>query len=138
MNELSFENAVQNIVTKKCSSYTIDAYYFVKDALDIATPVGTANKHVTGQKLCEVIKDHAIASYSIFAQRVLSSWGINKTDDIGEIVYLLINEGVFGKNKNDKKEDFNDVFDMSTVKEMIDVDEELFEKAKINAFNTII
>ena len=45
------------------------------------------------------------------AKAVLEYWGITSTLDFGEIVYLLIEEGIMSKTKHDKIEDFTDVFD---------------------------
>jgi uncharacterized repeat protein (TIGR04138 family) len=42
---------------------------------------------------------------------VLGSWGITRTDDIGEIVYNMIAIGQMRKTRTDRREDFNDVYD---------------------------
>ena len=45
------------------------------------------------------------------ADTVLDEWGILSCSDIGEMVFNLIEVGVFGKTAHDRKEDFMDVYD---------------------------
>ena len=41
----------------------------------------------------------------------MSEWSIRKCQDVGDMVFHLIEEQVFGKQDSDKKEDFSEVFD---------------------------
>jgi len=43
---------------------------------------------------------------------VFERWGITRTDDFGELVFALIGDGVMTKNDADRKEDFQNVFDL--------------------------
>lgn len=113
MNEQSFEETVARICEKDLS-YDMEAYYFIRDALGYATKKfnrTSTNRHVSGQELCEAIREFAIREFGPITHLVLTEWGLTETADFGEIVYSLINEGVFGKTENDSKEDFADVFD---------------------------
>jgi uncharacterized repeat protein (TIGR04138 family) len=42
---------------------------------------------------------------------VLDSWGVRSTNDFGEIVYNLIKIGKMSKSDNDRREDFDNVYD---------------------------
>jgi len=42
---------------------------------------------------------------------VLKSWGIQGTTDLGEIVYNLIRADLMKKSEQDRREDFDGVFD---------------------------
>ena len=44
------------------------------------------------------------------ASTLLSEWGLNQCSDVGDMVFLLIEEQVFGKQDSDTKEDFSDVY----------------------------
>lgn len=46
----------------------------------------------------------------IDAAVVLKSWGIISSSDIGEIAYALVKIGLLSENKNDSKEQFNNLF----------------------------
>jgi len=104
--------------------YTIEAYEFVRDALAYAHDVmglgeppdeaeggSDAERHLTGQQLCEAGRRLALAQYGLMAQVVLNNWGIFETSDIGEIVYNLIGVDLMRKSEADRREDFDDVYD---------------------------
>jgi uncharacterized repeat protein (TIGR04138 family) len=114
--------------------YKIDAYAFVFEALNYAhtqlgmgteRPAeaedepeegskGESERHLTGQQLCEAIRQYALEQYGYMAKCVLNSWGVTKTGDFGEIVFNLIGIGQMRKTSDDRREDFDDVFDFDT------------------------
>ena len=47
-------------------------------------------QHVSGQTLCEGLRNFAIQKWGSLAFLVLNSWGVKNTRDFGEIVYLMI------------------------------------------------
>ena len=68
-------------------------------------------RHLTGQQLCEAIRLYALDQYGYMAKCVLNSWGVHNTGDFGEIVFNLIRIGSMRKTPDDRREDFDDVFD---------------------------
>ncbi len=116
--------------------YQVDAYAFVFEALTYAQqelnmgkerpsePLGLEEeedesaqagpqKHVSGQELCEAIREYALQQYGYLAKTVLNSWGINTTGDFGELVFNLIEIGRMRKTDDDRREDFNDIYDFA-------------------------
>jgi uncharacterized repeat protein (TIGR04138 family) len=71
-------------------------------------------KHLTGQQLCEAIRLYALEQYGYMAKTVLNSWGVNNTGDFGEIVFNLIRIKQMKKTKDDRREDFDNVYDFET------------------------
>lgn len=71
-------------------------------------------RHVTGQELCEAIRRYSLEQFGLMAKVVLRNWNIRRTSDFGEIVFNLIDINQFRKTKEDRREDFNDVYDFST------------------------
>ncbi len=125
---------IAELIEKDCR-YRLDAYAFVFEALNFAQqelqmgkeipsePVQTEKgelaesgpqKHVTGQELCEAIRDYALRQYGYMAKTVLNTWGIQSTSDIGEIVFNLIEIGQMRKTPEDNREDFADLYDFET------------------------
>jgi uncharacterized repeat protein (TIGR04138 family) len=104
------------------------AYIFVFDALSYAhSELGmggdaseaseaeeSAERHLTGQQLCEGIRLYALDQYGYMAKCVLNSWGVQTTGDFGEIVFNLIRIGLMRKTPTDRREDFDDVFDFES------------------------
>src|SRR3954466_755539 len=106
--------------------YRQEAYLFVRDGLDYAHEVlgmgkadeeskkrgrGKKGRHVSGQELCVALKQYALDQYGYMAKTVLNSWGIRETGDFGEIVYNLIRAKVMTKSEEDRREDFDNVYD---------------------------
>lgn len=68
-------------------------------------------RHLTGQELCEAIRRYALEQFGFMAKCVLNNWGIHETGDFGEIVFNLIRIGEMCKTPDDRREDFDGVFD---------------------------
>ena len=45
------------------------------------------------------------------ARTVLKTWGINRCEDVGEMVFHLIEVGAFGKTEEDTRDDFANGYD---------------------------
>lgn len=70
-----------------------------------------AERHLTGQELCEAARHYAIQQYGYLARTVLGTWGVRCTADLGEIVFNMIEIGQMRKTRKDRREDFHDVYD---------------------------
>jgi uncharacterized repeat protein (TIGR04138 family) len=46
---------------------------------------------------------------------LLHSWGLRKSQDVGNIVFNIIDTGLFGRSDEDRLEDFADVYDFKEV-----------------------
>ena len=106
--------------------YHIEAYQFVREALEYAQEVlkmpaqgCEGEQHITGQQLCEAIRQYALEQYGFMAKTVLNNWGVYCTGDFGEIVYNLIRIKYMKRSKSDRRQDFDDCFDFSTAFEPI-------------------
>ena len=72
-------------------------------------------RHLTGQELCQAIRQYAVNQYGFMAKVVLNNWGVSSTGDFGNIVYNMINVGLMKKSKNDRRSHFDNVFDFDEV-----------------------
>ena len=113
MQKLDFPEAVA-MLTETDTRYHADAYFFLRDGLDQAVKLRKRQHgesgHVSGQQLCEGIRQLAIKAFGPMVPTVFEYWGIRKTDDFGEMVWRLIDLGVFGRTENDSREDFKNVY----------------------------
>ena len=71
-----------------------------------------AENHVSGQELCAGAIDLARREFGRMARVVFRLWGINRTDDIGEIVFNLIDASLLSKQESDRRSDFHALFDL--------------------------
>ena len=113
MKSALFEQAVHRITERRPSVHR-DAYFFLKEALDLALAEQqknpTQNSHVTAAQLAEAFATLALDSYGPMALTVLNEWGLYKTQDIGTMVFDLIDEKMFGRQKSDSHNDFEKVY----------------------------
>src|SRR3982750_4453725 len=50
----------------------------------------TASRHVSGQQLCEGLRQFALAQWGMLARTVLRRWNVTRTEDFGTIVFTLV------------------------------------------------
>jgi len=113
MQKLDFAEAVA-VLTDADSRFHADSYFFLREALDHAVKLRKRqlgeSGHVTGQQVCEAVRQLANKSFGPMVPTVFEYWGIQRTDDLGEMVWNLIELGVFGRTENDTREDFKGVY----------------------------
>ena len=68
--------------------------------------------HVSGQELVHGVRDLALREFGLMARTVFRQWGIQRTDDFGEMVFNLVEAGLMSKTDEDTRADFHDVFDL--------------------------
>lgn len=67
-------------------------------------------RHVSGQQLCEGLRDYALMQWGLLARTVLARWNIFGTLDFGRIVFGLVEHKRLKTTKGDTLEDFRNVF----------------------------
>ncbi len=97
--------------------YARNAYYFVLDALDYTIEdlgrhreVGEG-RHVGGREVLEGSRELAATEFGPMAEIVFERWGIHRTEDIGEVVFNLIEIGLLSRRPEDTRLDFMNGFD---------------------------
>ena len=68
--------------------------------------------HVNGPEILHGACDLARQEFGLLAKTVFHQWGIHRTDDIGEIVFNLIEAELLCRTDSDHRTDFQDVFDI--------------------------
>jgi uncharacterized repeat protein (TIGR04138 family) len=116
MQAIQFEQAVVSIL-KRDKRFDPQAYFFLKDALDftfkrITETQSGQTRHVSGPELVGGFRDLALEQYGPMAATLMTEWGVRKCSDIGEMVFHLIEEQIFGKQESDCQEDFTGSFDL--------------------------
>ncbi len=98
--------------------YRPEAFGFLHEGLSLAAKEIHGEKvvpggHVSGQKLCDSLRELALERYGLMAPAVLKRWGIQRSIDFGNMVYLMIDHGFMRKTEEDSIEDFRDNFDLA-------------------------
>ena len=96
---------------EKNPRYTDAAYVFLLSSLQRTNEHLDEPRHISGRELAEGCKDLAIEQYGPMARTVLEHWGVHSTEDMGDVVYALIDCGVLIRQECDSRQDFENVFD---------------------------
>lgn len=120
MHGINFDEELEKIFAKD-ARYPREAYVFVREALDhtqkmIGKPAkDDVPRHVSGQQLVEGAKEYALQQYGPMALTVLGEWGIRRCEDIGEIVFNMVENSLLAKTDQDSRNDFKGGFDFEEV-----------------------
>ena len=120
MHGINFDEELEKIIAKD-PRYPREAYLFVREALDhtqkiIARPAPEplkeeAPRHVSGQQLLDGARQYALAQYGPMAQTILAEWGISRCEDIGELVFNMVENSLLAKTEQDSRDDFKAGYD---------------------------
>lgn len=119
-----------NLVRQRAGDFPDAAYQFVREGLGFAgrqfetdpenaapaaatsgVPSATdARQHVSGQQICNCLRELAHLHYGSLAGAVMRKWGVRSTADFGIIVYAMIDRGEMRSGPSDRFEDFVEVY----------------------------
>ena len=111
-------------VVRRDPRYALEAYQFLYDALEFTQQkLGrrpqleqgaeiTSEHHVSGPELLQGARELALREYGLMARTVFRMWGIQRTDDFGEMVFNLVEANLMSKTDEDSRKDFQNVYDL--------------------------
>ena len=102
-------------IAKHDDRYAKEAYFFISESLSFTQEMLDRKGHVSGRELLEGMKRYATREFGYMARVVLESWGVRRTEDIGEIVFNMVNHSLLGRTETDTREDFAEGYDFRKV-----------------------
>jgi uncharacterized repeat protein (TIGR04138 family) len=110
-------------IVRRDGRYAYEAYEFVFAALAFTQhklgrqpperdDEGQPQHHVTGPELLDGVRELALNQFGLLARTVLRCWGVERTDDFGEIVFNLVEARLMSKTDEDSRADFHAIYDM--------------------------
>lgn len=113
--DMRFEQAVASILERD-RRFDAAAYDFLRESLDFTLKrIADANKgrtrHIAGPELLRGFRDYTLGQFGPMGWTLMAEWGVRKCRDIGDMVFLLIEEEMFGRQESDRPEDFAEIFD---------------------------
>ena len=111
MTELQFAERVLDQLHEKHPRFHGKGYLFLLSALQEVMQDLKEPRHITGRELAEGVRRLALSRFGPMSRTVLQHWGIHSTEDLGDIVFALVECGVLIRQDGDSPEDFRDVFD---------------------------
>jgi uncharacterized repeat protein (TIGR04138 family) len=110
VNELQFADDVMARIRSRGGRYHERAYIFVLGTIEFLQTRLEVRRHVTGAELAWACRDFARQQFGLLAPVVLAHWGITRTDDIGRIVFTLVEVGLLVTQPGDAESDFQAVY----------------------------
>lgn len=116
MQSIGFQEALEQILASD-TRYHAEAYAFLRDALESTLKrrkkarKDSPSTHVNAAELLEGFRLHALQECGPMAVTVLDYWGVRSCEDVGNLVFNLVNAGAFGKTDEDTIENFRQGYD---------------------------
>jgi uncharacterized repeat protein (TIGR04138 family) len=110
VNELQLADDVMARIRARGGQYHERAYLFVLATIEFLQNRLEVRRHVSGPELAWACRDFAQQQFGLLAQGVLTHWGISRTEDIGRIVFTLVEVGLLVTQPGDTESDFEGVY----------------------------
>ncbi len=111
-NELFLQMASEDKrYRREAFAFTLEAFNFTMEQRQQQGFQG----HIDGGELCQGIREYAEKCFGFLTKTVFSQWGVTRTEDFGEIVFIMIRNGLMKKQESDLIEDFRDAYKFDDV-----------------------
>jgi len=114
MQSVSFSEALDSVIARD-QRYDREAYVFLRDALEFTLKkrrkAQKQGNDVPAEELLDGFRLYALKEYGPMARLVLDYWGVRACDDVGNLVFNLVEANVFSKTDRDTSEEFRHGFD---------------------------
>lgn len=110
-NKVDFWEAVERI-RERDKRYAPEAFALVMESLEFTIQRIGERRHVSATELLVHLCHYAQECYGVMAYSILERWGLRSTEDVGAVVYRLIDEHVLAEQDGDSPADFSGVFDL--------------------------
>lgn len=111
MTDVQFADEILDRLKQRNPRFQGKAYLFVLSALHHVINRLDHPRHISGPELADGVRTLAIDQFGPLARTVLEHWGVHSTQDVGEIVFALVEAGILITQEEDRPEDFHGLFD---------------------------
>ena len=108
MDEIDFDSDPFDDIVAKDPRYHARAYCLLTDVLKFLMEDGG---HASGEEIMEEFRERALDQYGPMTYTVLTEWGVKSCEDIGEMMFNLVEGHRIGKDPNDDPEIFTGGYD---------------------------
>lgn len=115
MNDLQLADDVMARIRARGGQYHERGYLFILATIEFLQSRLEVRRHVTGAELAWACRDFAQQQFGLLALVVLDHWGIRRTEDIGRIVFTLVEIGLLVTQPGDQESDFEGVYQFADV-----------------------
>lgn len=112
MDEIDFESDSFADIVAKDGRYDARAYALLADVIRY---LGENGKHMSGADILDEFKERALDQYGPMTYTVLTEWGVACTEDLGEMMFNLVEHHRIRKDDSDSQEDFSCGYDFKEI-----------------------
>lgn len=109
MEEIDFSSDTFADIVAKDKRYHARAYALLMDVVRYLGDDG--KRHVAGEDIVDEFRERALDQYGPLAYTVLTEWGLSTTEDIGEMMFNLVDGRRIGRDANDSADAFAGGYD---------------------------
>ena len=110
IEELDYNRDKFADIVAKDNRFDARAYALLVRVLDILGGE-EHDRHFSGEDILEEFKEEALDQFGPLTYTVLTEWGLHQTEDIGEMMFNLVDSNRIGRDENDGSESFVDGYD---------------------------
>ena len=103
MEEIDFASDTFEDIVARDSRYHARAYALLMDVIHY---LGEGGRHMGAAEILDEFKERTLDQYGPLAFTVLSEWGVNGCEDIGEMMFNLTEGRRIRKDEDDTPESF--------------------------------
>jgi uncharacterized repeat protein (TIGR04138 family) len=115
VNDLQLADDIMSRIRARGGQYHERGYLFVLGTIEFLQTRLEVRRHVTGPELAWACRDFAQQQFGLLAPVVLGHWGITRTEDLGRIVFTLVEVGLLVTQPGDAEADFEGVYQFADV-----------------------
>ena len=90
--------------------YPLQSYGFAMAVLNDTISRLPKARHISGQELAEGFRHFALEQFGPMTLAVMDAWNLRSTEDVGNLVFNLIEIGLLSKTADDRPEDFHQIY----------------------------
>ena len=103
MEEIDFESDSFDDIVAKDNRYDGRAYALL---MDVVHYLGKDGKHMSAAEIMDEFRETALDQFGPLAYRVLTEWGLKSCEDIGEMMFNLLEFHRVRRDSDDLPESF--------------------------------
>lgn len=111
-DEIDFASDDFADIVARDSRYDAHAYALLMDVIHFLC---NGEKHIRSDEILEEFKERALDQYGPMTYTVLAEWGLSRTEDIGEMMFNLVEGRRIAKDEEDTPESFAGGYDFVEV-----------------------
>ncbi len=105
MDEIDFETDSFSDIVAKDPRYNARAYALLMDVINYLVDELEA-KHIDAEFILDEFRERTLDQYGPLSYTVLTEWGVERCEDIGEMMFNLVESKRVNKDQSDSPEAF--------------------------------